>query len=187
MVEGPVGVEVVLVEAGTVDWIVVTLVSGPPGSELDNAEDADEADEAEDAEDADALSLAVVETEGAVESDERERDGERSETETEPVGRREDREEGMDAVVRGSVTEAVMLLAAELAMVVRIERGSVIDGMANEDVVWSSVDVVRRTPVSVRGSVSVPWRATRFAASALRRPSGAAETTAAKQKTNIII
>lgn len=189
VVEGP----VTLVEGVTLVCIVVTLVSGPPGSELDNAEDADAADEAaEDAEDAaDVLPLAVMETEGDAEREERDRDGDTRDTEVEAEGRREESEEGMDTVVRGSVTEAVMLLASELPTEEIIERGldeamlsgSVSDGAVAEAVaVWSSVDVVRSTPVAVRRSVSVICRATRLAASTSRRPSGAAKTTAAEQR-----
>lgn len=191
VVEGPVA----LVEAGTVDCIVVKLVTGPPGSELDKAEDADDADDA--AEEADESideseeateseeAVALEVTEGAEEAEVRERDGDARDTEDDPDGRRVETEAGMDAVVRGSVTEAVMLLVSE-PTVEMIERGfdigmlrpSVCDADAAEEVeVWSSVDVVRRTPVAVRRVVSVICRATIFAASTLRRPSGAAKTT----------
>lgn len=192
VVEGPVA----LVEAGTVDCTVVKLVTGPPGSELDRAEDADDADDA--AEEADesideseeateseeAVALEVAE--GAEEIEVTERDGDARDAEDDPDGRRVETEAGMDAVVRGSVTEAVMLLLSELPTVEIIERGldigmlrpSVCDAEAAEEVeVSSSVDVVRRTPVAVRRAVSVTCRATKSIASTLRRPSGAARTT----------
>jgi hypothetical protein len=183
VVEGPVGVDDVAV---TLVCTVVRLVTGPPGSELDSAEDAEAADDeaAEEAEEridesedaTDALTLVMTEDAGREESEESESDGDTIDTEV--VGRSEDSDDGMDSVVNGSVTEAVILLASELPTEEMIDRGldeaivrgfvADADTVSTEVVEASSVDVVRRTPVAVRRSVSVICRATRLAASARR-------------------
>lgn len=172
VVETPLELDAVAV---TLDSIVVTLVTvvldeadEAVAAEDEDTDDAEERiDESEDA--TDAVLLEAMDAEAVDESALRERDADErdAELEPEPVGRRDESEDGMADVVIGSVTEAVTLVAAELPTEEMMERGLVetmlsgsvtVAVAASEVEVRSSVEVVRRTPVAVRMSESVSWR-----------------------------
>lgn len=170
-VDGPVALEEDMVVV-TLVATVTTLVAGPPGSELERADEADATEAEDEAEDADADAeesteeaaeleaeaesvVVVVIAEGEVESEVMDNEGvestielEAAEAEGEIVGRSEEREEAIDMVVRGSVMEAVILLASEAMVEMMLSGPSVTKSVVDSD-------VVRRTSVAVRLSVSV--------------------------------